>query len=188
MLIGEEGLVDGLLSALFGIQGPLWLNDRGLALGANIVAYIWKWMPFWTLTFYAGRTAVPQEIYEAAAVDGASGYRRFAHVILPLLGNLYLVCTLLSALWTIGDFTTVSLVSEGAPSYSTDVLATLGFHYAFDAARPSLGVAAVMSALPVLIPIVIILMCALQTRQVQLCALPGRPEGRSSGRALGSGA
>ena len=168
MLIGEEGLVDSLLSALFGIHGPLWFNDRRLALGSNIVAYIWKWMPFWTLTFFAGRTAIPQEIYEAADVDGASGCRRFAHVVFPLLGNLYLVCTLLSTLWTIGDFTTVYLVSEGAPSYSTDVLATLGFHYAFDAARPSLGIAAVMSALPVLIPIVIILMRTLQTREVQL--------------------
>ena len=168
MLIGEEGLVDSLLAALFGIRGPLWFNDRQLALGSNIVAYIWKWMPFWTLTFFAARTAIPQEIYEAADVDGASGCRRFAHVILPLLGNLYLACTLLSTLWTIGDFTTVYLVSEGAPAYSTDVLATLGFHYAFDAAHPSLGVAAVMSALPVLIPIVIILMRALQTRQVQL--------------------
>jgi len=168
MLIGEEGLVDSLLSTLFGIHGPLWFNDRRLALGSNIVAYIWKWMPFWTLTFFAGRTAIPQEIYEAADVDGASGCRRFAHVVFPLLGNLYLVCTLLSTLWTIGDFTTVYLVSEGAPSYSTDVLATLGFHYAFDAAQPSLGVAAVMSALPVLIPIVIILMRTLQTREVQL--------------------
>jgi multiple sugar transport system permease protein len=168
MLIGEEGLVDSLLSALFGIHGPLWFNDRRLALGSNIVAYIWKWMPFWTLTFFAGRTAIPQEICEAADVDGASGCRRFAHVIFPLLGNLYLVCTRLSTLWTIGDFTTVYLVSEGAPSYSTDVLATLGFHYAFDAAQPSLGVAAVMSALPVLIPIVIILMRTLQTREVQL--------------------
>jgi multiple sugar transport system permease protein len=168
MLIGEEGLVDSLLSALFGIHGPLWFNDRRLALGSNIVAYIWKWMPFWTLTFFAGRTAIPQEIYEAADVDGASGCRRFAYVIFPLLGNLYLVCTLLSTLWTVGDFTTVYLVSEGAPSYSTDVLATLGFHYAFDAAQPSLGVAAVMSALPVLIPIVIILMRTLRTREVQL--------------------
>jgi multiple sugar transport system permease protein len=168
MLIGEEGLVDSVLSTLFGVQGPLWFNDRRLALGSNIVAYIWKWMPFWTLTFFAARTAIPQEIYEAAAVDGASGCRRFAHVIFPLLGNLYLVCTLLSTLWTIGDFTTVSLVSEGAPSYSTDVLATLGFHYAFDAAQPALGVAAVVSALPVLIPIALILMRTLQTRQVQL--------------------
>jgi multiple sugar transport system permease protein len=168
MLIGEEGLVDSVLAALFGIHGPLWFDDRRLALGSNIAAYIWKWMPFWTLTFFAARTAIPQEIYEAADVDGASGYRRFAHVILPLLGNLYLVCTLLSTLWTIGDFTTVYLVSEGAPSYSTDVLATLGFHYAFDAAKPSLGVAAVMSACPLLIPIVILLIRALQTREVQL--------------------
>jgi len=168
MLIGEEGFVDSALSSLFGIHGPLWFNDRWLALGSNIVAYMWKWMPFWTLTFFASRMAIPQEIYEAADVDGASGCRRFAHVIFPLLGNLYLVCTLLSTLWTIGDFTTVYLVSEGAPSYSTEVLATLGIHYAFDAAQPSLGVAAVMSALPVLIPVVIILMRTLQTREVQL--------------------
>src|SRR5215472_6588624 len=94
MLIGEEGLVDSVLSALFGIQGPLWFTDRWLALGSNIVAYIWKWMPFWTLTFLAARLAIPQDIHEAAAVDGATGCRRFAHVILPLLGNLYLVCTL----------------------------------------------------------------------------------------------
>ncbi len=168
MLIGEEGLVNSVLSALFGIQGPLWFSDRRLALGSNVVAYIWKWLPFWTLTFFAARTAIPQEIYEAAEVDGASGCRRFAHVIFPLLGNLYLACTLLSTLWTIGDFTTVDLVSGGAPAYSTDVLATLGFHYAFEAAQPSLGVAAVMSALPVLIPIALILMRTLRTREVQL--------------------
>ncbi len=168
MLIGEEGLVNSLLSALLGVHGPLWFNDRRLALASDIVAYIWKWLPFWTLTFFAARTAIPQDIYEAADVDGASGCRRFVHVVFPLLGNLYLVCTLLCTLWTIGDFTTVYLVSEGAPAYSTDVLATLGIHYAFDAAQPSLGIAAVMSALPVLIPIAIILMRALQTRQVQL--------------------
>ena len=168
MLIGEEGFIDSVLAALLGIHGPLWFSDRWLALGSNIVAYVWKWMPFWTLTFLAGRMAIPQEIYEAAEVDGASACRRFVHVIFPLLGNLYLVCTLLSTLWTIGDFTTVYFVSEGAPSYSTDVLATLGIHYAFDAAHPSLGVAAVLSALPVLIPVVIILMRALHAREVQL--------------------
>ena len=168
MLIGEAGFVDRALSVLLGIDGPNWFNDRGLALGANIVAHIWKWLPFWTLAFFAGRTAIPKEIYEAAEVDGASGCRRFAHVVLPLLGNLYLVCTLLATLWTIGDFTTVYLVSEGAPAYSTDVLATLGFHYAFDAAQPALGVATVLTALPVLIPITLVLMRALHTRAIQL--------------------
>jgi multiple sugar transport system permease protein len=168
MLIGEQGLVDGLLSALLGIDGPLWFNHRWLALGSNIVVYIWKWMPFWTLIFLAGRMTIPRDIYDAAEVDGAIGYRRFVHVTFPLMANLYLVCTLLSTLWTLGDFTTVYLVSGGGPADSTEVLATLGFQYAFDNARPELGVAAVMSALPVLIPIAIVLMRRLQTSEVQL--------------------
>src|SRR2546428_12226167 len=132
MLIGEEGLVDSVLSALFGIHGPLWFNDRRLAPGSNNVAYIWKWMPVWTLHFLAGRMAIPQAIYESADLDGASSSRRFVHVIFPLLGNLYLVCTLLSTLSKVGDFTTPYLVSDGAPSYSTNVLATLVITYAFE--------------------------------------------------------
>jgi len=168
MLIGEQGLVDSLLSELFGVEGPIWFNDRWLAVGCNIVAYIWKWMPFWTVVFVAGRLAIPQEIYEAAAVDGATGTRRFLHVVFPLLANLYLVCTLLATLWTVGDFNTVYLVSMGAPARSSEVLATLGFHYAFDAAQPSLGVAAAMSALPLVVPLVLVLMRRLQAGEVQL--------------------
>jgi multiple sugar transport system permease protein len=168
MLIGEAGLVDGVLSALFGIEGPNWFNNRWLGLGSNIIAYIWKWMPFWTVIFLAARIRIPRDIYDAAEVDGATGYRRFVHITFPLLANLYLICTLLSTLWTLGEFTTVYLVSGGGPAGSTEVLATLGFHYAFDAAKPALGVAAVMSAVPVLIPIVIILMRRLQTSEVQV--------------------
>jgi len=168
MLIGEQGLVDGILSALFGIDGPNWFNHRGLAIGSNIVAYIWKWMPFWTVIFIAARMTIPQDIYDAAKVDGATGLRRFVHVTFPLLANLYLVCTLLSTLWALGDFTTVYLVSGGGPALSSEVLATLGFHYAFDIAKPALGVAAVMSALPILIPIVIVLMRRLQISELRL--------------------
>src|SRR5207248_10703789 len=51
ILIGEMGLVNRLLEELFGIDGPMWFNNRGLALGSNIAAYIWKWMPFWTVIF-----------------------------------------------------------------------------------------------------------------------------------------
>jgi len=166
MLIGELGLVDRVLAELFGIDGPLWFNGRWLALGSNIVAYTWKWMPFWTVIFLAARMTIPRDIYDAAMVDGATGVRRFVHVTFPLLANLYLICTLLSTLWTLGDFTTVYLVSGGA--WGSDVLATLGFRYAFATARPALGVAAVMSALPLLIPIVIVLMRRLHTREVRL--------------------
>jgi multiple sugar transport system permease protein len=168
MLIGEPGLVDGLLAALFGINGPIWFNNRWLGLGSNIVAYIWKWLPFWTLIFLAARMTIARGIYDAAVVDGATGLRSFVHVTFPLLANLYLICTLLSTLWTLGEFTTVYLVSGGGPAGSTEVLATLGFHYAFDANKPALGVAAVMSALPLLIPIMILLMRRLETGEVQL--------------------
>lgn len=168
MLSGEDALVDRALSVLFGLDGPIWFNHWGLALGANIVAYVWKWMPFWTVVFLAGRMAIPRDVSDAATVDGATGSRRFVHVTFPLLANLYLGCTLLSTLWTMGEFTTVYFVSGGAPVWSTEVLATLGFHYAFDFANPALGVAAVMSALPVLVPVVIVLMRQLHTRTVQL--------------------
>jgi multiple sugar transport system permease protein len=168
MLIGEQGLVDGLLFELFGIEGPVWFNDRWLGLGCDIAAYIWKWMPFWTLIFLAARLTIPRAIYDAAEVDGATGMCRFVHVTFPLLANLYLICTLLSVLWTLGDFTTVYLVSNGGPAGLTNVLATLGYHYAFNFGRPALGVAAVITALPVLIPIAVILMRRFHTSGVQL--------------------
>jgi multiple sugar transport system permease protein len=168
MLTGNWGLVDGVLSALFGIDGPNWLNERWLALASDVAAYIWKWMPFWTVIFLAGRMTIPRDVYDAAEIDGASAFRRFVHVTFPLLANLYLVCTLVSVLWTLGDFTTVYLVSSGGPADTTQVLATLGFQYAFEADKPALGVAVVMSALPVLIPIVIVLIRRLRTSEVQL--------------------
>jgi multiple sugar transport system permease protein len=167
-MLQEEGLINGVTSALFGINGPMWFNDRWLGIGWNIIAYIWKWMPFWTVIFLAARMRIPREIYDSAEVDGATGIRCFIHVTFPLLANIYLLCTLLSILWTVGDFTTVYLVSGGGPAHSTDVLATLGFRYAFDLAKPALGVAAAMSALPALIPLAIVLMRRLQTSEVEL--------------------
>jgi multiple sugar transport system permease protein len=169
MLNSQWGFINNFLWEVFHINGPGWLDDsRWLALGAVIAAYIWKWMPFWTVILLAGRMAIPQELYEAADVDGAAGVKRFAHVTFPLLANLYLVCTLLSTIWTLGDFTTVFFVSGGGPALSTNVLATLGIRDAFTIAQPHLGVAAVMSALPLLIPLVIILMRKLRTAEVQL--------------------
>jgi multiple sugar transport system permease protein len=137
-------------------------------MGANITAYIWKWMPFWTLVFLAGRMAIPEDIYDAAAVDGATGFRRFAFVTFPLLANLYLISTLLFTLWTIGDFTTAFFVTSGAPALTTETLATFGFRIAFQHGYPALGLAATLSALPVLIPIAILLIRRLHSTEVQL--------------------
>jgi multiple sugar transport system permease protein len=169
MLNGDYGFLNNALWTFFHINGAEWLDTRWFALGSDIVSYIWKWMPFWTVILLAGRMAIPSEIRDAAAVDGATGLRSFIHITFPMLANLYLVCTLLSTIFTVGDFTTVYFISGGGPAMSTHVLATLGvLQYAFDMAQPRLGVAAVMTALPLVIPLVIVLMRKLRTAQVQL--------------------
>lgn len=167
-LNGQWGLLNNLLYAMFEYDGPVYLNEHWHGLLSNIGAYIWKTLPFWTIILLAGRMSVPQELYEAAAVDGATGLRRFAHITIPMMANLYLVCTLLDMVFALGDFNSTFFVSGGGPAMSTEVLATLGIRYAFTLALPRLGVAAVMSALPLLIPLVILLMRKLRMSEGQL--------------------
>jgi len=168
MLVSEQGFINSFLRQVVGVEGPLWLSNPRLALGANIIAYIWKWLPFWTLVLLAARMAIPPDIYEAAEIDGAGGLRRFLDITLPLIANVFFVSTLLSVIWTVGDFTIVFLVSGGGPFHLTEVVATLANRYWFDYGRPDLGVAAVISVLPLLIPIVVMLMRRVHARGVQL--------------------
>ena len=168
MLNGDYGLLNNIIYTVFHRDGPSWLDTRWLALGSAIYSHIWKWMPFWTVILLAGRMAIPSEIREAAKIDGATGFRSFLHITLPMLGNLYLICTLLSTIFTLGDFNSVFFVTGGGPAMSTHVLATLAIRDAFDIAQPRLGVAAVMSALPVMIPLVALLMYKLKHAEVQL--------------------
>ena len=66
-LNGQWGMLNNVLYLLFGIDGPIYLNSHWMGLAANIGAYIWKSLPFWTMILLAGRMAIPQELYEAAA-------------------------------------------------------------------------------------------------------------------------
>ena len=168
LLNGEYGLLNNLIYDVFHVNAPDWLTSRWTSLGSAMLAHIWKFLPFWTIILLAGRMAIPSEIKDAAKVDGATGFRSFVHVSFPLLANLYLICTLLSTIFSLGDFTSVYFVTGGGPADSTHVLATLGIRYAFDLAQPRLGVAAVLTALPLLIPLVVILMHKFRTSQVQL--------------------
>lgn len=168
MLNGQWGLINNAIWSLFQVDGPPWLDNGTLALGSVIYAHIWKWLPFWTLIFLAGRMSIPREYYEAALVDGASPFALFRHITLPLMASLYLVCTLLSAIWALGDFNAVRFISGGGPALSTHVLATLGIRNAFEIGNPALGMATVLSALPILVPLVILLMRQLRRGQVQL--------------------
>jgi multiple sugar transport system permease protein len=168
MLNGQWGLINNILWDLFRKEGPGWLTTPSLAMGSVITFYIWKWMPFWTVIFLAGRTAIPGELYEAAGIDGATGLQRFRYITFPMMKNLYIICTVLSTIWTLGDFNTVHFVSGGGPVLSTHVLATLGIRDAFEVGDPALGVAVVITALPVLVPLVMYLMHKLHKEAVEL--------------------
>jgi multiple sugar transport system permease protein len=168
LLNGEYGLMNNLLYELFGITGPEWLASRWTAFGAVLFASMWKALPFWTVILLAGRMAIPSEILDAAKVDGATGLRHFLHVTFPLLANLYLVSTLLSTIFMLGDYNPIFFVTGAGPAHQTSVLATLSIRYAFDMAQPRLGVAAALTALPVLVPLVVILMRKFRTSRVEL--------------------
>ena len=168
MLNGEWGFINNFLYIVFGLEGPSWLNERWLALSSAIYSHLWKWTPFWTVILLAGRLSIPQEVYDAAQVDGATGLKQFLYVTFPILANLYLMLTLLATIFLLGDFNSVFFVTGGGPANSTHLVATLGIRNAFDLARPDYGVAAVMSFLPLMIPLVIILMRRMKNSEVQL--------------------
>jgi multiple sugar transport system permease protein len=168
MLNSQWGLINNAIWELFQTDGPAWLDNSTLALSSVIYAHIWKWLPFWTIIFLAGRMAIPRDLYEAAEVDGASRISRFIHITFPLMASLYFVCTLLSTIWALGDFNSVRFVSGGGPALSTHVLATLGIRNAFELGNPALGMATVLAALPVLLPLVFLLMRQLKKGEVAL--------------------
>jgi len=167
MLNGEWGLINNFLWLAFGINGPHWLTEDWLAFGAVMLSHLWKYLPFSTVILLAGRMAIPTDIMEAARVDGATGWRLFARITFPMIGNLYLIMTLLTTIFTLGDFNTVTFVTGGGPANATQVLATLSIRYGVDLFQPRMGVATALSALPVLVPLVVILMRKLRTLTVQ---------------------
>jgi multiple sugar transport system permease protein len=157
MLNPEWGIINHVIFNLTGDDGPNWLNDPTLALSLAILVHIWKSLPFWTLILVAGRLAIPGELYEAAAVDGVSKWQEFRYITWPSMQTLYLTCTIISMIWTLGDFNSVYLLTGGGPADLTHVLATLGIRYLrLDAV--DLSMAAIICALPLVLPLVFFMM------------------------------
>jgi multiple sugar transport system permease protein len=122
-----------------------------------MVVHIWKSLPFWTLILLAGRLAISHDMYEAASVDGASNWQKFRHITWPSLQTLYLTCTILSMIWTLGDFNSVYLLTGGGPADLTHVLATLGIRY-LRLDEVDMSMAAIVCALPFMLPLVFFMM------------------------------
>ena len=157
MLNPDWGIINHVIFTLTGDDGPNWLNDPDLALTLAILVHIWKSLPFWTLILIAGRLAIAGDLYEAASVDGATAWQKFRFVTWPSMAKLYLTCTILSMIWTLGDFNSVYLLTGGGPADLTHVLATLGIRY-LRLDEVDLSMAAIVCALPLVLPLVYFMM------------------------------
>ena len=157
MLNPEWGVINTLIFKLTGLDGPNWLNDPTLALTFSMLMHIWKSLPFWTLILIAGRLAIPAEQYEAASVDGATSWQKFRFITWPAMRTLYLTSTILSMIWTLGDFNSVYLLTGGGPADLTHVLATLGIRY-LRLDQVDLAMASIVVALPLVLPLVYFMM------------------------------
>ena len=157
MLNPEWGMINQIIFRLTGEDGPNWLNNPSLALMFAILVHIWKSLPFWTLILVAARLSISADLYEAASVDGATGLQKFRHITWPSLQTVYLTSTILSMIWTLGDFNSVYLLTGGGPADLTHVLATLGIRY-LRLDRVDLAMASIVFALPLVLPLVFFMM------------------------------
>ncbi|HZK91823.1 MAG TPA: sugar ABC transporter permease [Stellaceae bacterium] len=136
----------------FGVPkpGPSWLGNPILAMFSIIMINTWRGLPFYGITLLAGLQTVPVELYEAATIDGASGWQRFRFVTLPLLQPIILIVTLFSVIFTFADFQLVYVLTHGGPQNATNLLATYAFDIGMGAGQLGLGASVALTMLPAL--------------------------------------
>jgi multiple sugar transport system permease protein len=153
----EWGVINNLIFKFTAEDGPNWLNDPSIGLTLAILVHIWKSLPFWTMILMTGRLAISTDMFEAADVDGASWWQKFRFITWPSMQTLYLTCTLLSMIWTLGDFNSVYLLTGGGPADLTHVLSTLGIRY-LRLDQLDLAMASIVCAMPLVLPLVYFMM------------------------------
>jgi multiple sugar transport system permease protein len=122
MLHPQLGLINHLLRAM-GFPGRDWLHDQSIVLFTLCAIGVWQSLGFNMILFMAGLTAIPKDLYEAAAVDGVhSGWERFRTVTWPLLGPVTLFTLIISAIRAFQVFDTVAVLTMGGPNKASEVL------------------------------------------------------------------
>lgn len=136
-------------------RGVRWVTDPTMALYSVILVNAWRGIPFYAITLLAGMQAIPTELYEATAIDGANRWQRFRHVTLPLIMPIMLITLLLSTIGTFSDFGVVYSLTGGGPMNSTQVLATYSYSTALGAGRMGEGAAISLTMFPFLLVMLI---------------------------------
>ena len=128
------GLINATLESL-GFEPVEWFSHRWTALFACIVTNIWMGVPFMMVALLGGLQAINHDLYEAAALDGASPWQQFRNVTLPGLRPVSQSVILLGTIWTFNMFPVIFFVSGGEPAGESEILVTGAFRYAFEGLR-----------------------------------------------------
>ncbi len=137
-------------------QGPNWLGDPFWAKVSVILVNAWRGTPFFAISILAGLVAIPQDLYDAAKVDGAGSVHRFRYVTLPMLKPILSVVMLFSVIFTFADFDIVWVLTRGGPTNSTHLFATLAYQTGLVSSKLGEGAAIALFLFPVLVITVIV--------------------------------
>jgi len=126
----ERGLLNAIVVALG--SGPIgWLSNTNLVLVSIFIALTWKYFGFHMLLYLAGLQNIPQELEEAARIDGANSFQNFYYITLPLLGSTIRTSVYLSVLGSIQQFILVWIMTKGGPVNASETLATYMYRFGF---------------------------------------------------------
>lgn len=132
MLDYEFGIANKVLVEFFGPKSRVnWLGDPHYAFLSMVVANIWLGYPFMMIVFSGALQGIPNELYEAAAIDGAVGWREIRYIVVPLLKPTLLIATLLGTIWTFNNFNAGFLLTGGGPGISTTIFIVQAYNLAF---------------------------------------------------------
>lgn len=161
--IGWKWILDSIYSVITWVlvkahvfkpySAPMWLGEPTLAMASVILVHCWRLIPFSTVILLAGRTAIPKEIPEAAAIDGAGFWRTLFQINLPMMVPILSVALLFGTIFTFTDMTVVYILTAGGPYDSTQTLPSLAFATGIQGSDLAAGAAISLFLVPVLVVI-----------------------------------
>jgi multiple sugar transport system permease protein len=144
-----------------------FLGDPWNARFSTIAANIWRGVPFVAITLLAGLQTISPSLYEACAIDGATGFQKFRHITLPLLTPIIAVVMTFSVLFTFTDFQLIYVLTRGGPLNNTHLMATLSFQRAISGGALGEGAAIAIAMVPFLLAAILFSFFGLQRRAWQ---------------------
>ncbi|MDQ2784870.1 MAG: sugar ABC transporter permease [Chloroflexota bacterium] len=152
-----------IITAQYGIQ---WIGQPKSAMVSIIMVNVWRNFPFSAVILLAGLTSIPQDIIDAAKIDGANWVTRYRKIIVPMIAPILFIGVLFNLVFNFTDLTIVYLLTQGGPGNATEVLATYAFKVGIAGGQLGRGAAVTLFLFPVLFLFSIVFLIQLRKREI----------------------